>query len=229
MSLSKEINLYYTMALDFEKLGRTRKYGVCGFGASVVGPDFKQLDKLFCPMKIKGAVFQTSCYESFWKDKKDLMKQLEYLGDEKNTQDDVEREAFEQFHKFRLKWEAKAKQDGAILEVVSDNMIYDGAILNDWYGKYMPDAHPMPYTATDGEYSGHVWETDSMLRGLLIGAGVYHPSPWGLTDAVRNMFDVPKPEIEHTHLPHEDAYSIAFDHQIVLGVMNGTVKKRSTM
>lgn len=218
--------MVYVMAFDFERAGRKDDSDVIGFGASVVGEDFRQKESLFCPMLRADTVFQKACWDGFWADKPDVLEKLYYKGS--LPKEELEHDTLRKFHELRIKWEVRAAEEKTSLEILSDNMLFDGHILNSWYTKYMPDTHPLPYTASKGTYSGDMWETDSMLRGMLIGMGYKVESPWGLTEAARLAIKAPEPEFKATHLPHEDAYSIAYDGQLVhkaMAATNSVVKR----
>lgn len=210
------------MAFDFEKAGWTDEFDDVGFGASVVDSNFHQLDSMFCPMLRKDTKFHPPCWAGFWSkdENKSQLKTLTYDG----PLDKVarEREVFEEFKKFRRRWEQIAKSRGVSLELVSDNNVFDGRLVNNWYRRFAPNEMPLPYD-TAGKYSTF-WETDSMLRGILAVVDPKHTSPWGLTARVRELYSAPKPEFESDHRPDHDAYEIAFDGQLVLAIRNGRLK-----
>jgi len=79
-----------------------------------------------------------------------------------------EEAAIKTFFDFRRKWEAKAKEDSAKLILASDNVTYDGYLMNHMMWKYMPDTRPIFYSALDNKkYSGSAKDTHCMQQMLL--------------------------------------------------------------
>jgi hypothetical protein len=93
--------------------------------------------------------------------------------------------------------------------------------------QYRPDVMQMPYNWTDGEY-GALYDVHQTQRGFLLAHDPQWATKyWGLTKAIEATWEVPKKMLEHTHLPHEDAYGIAFDLQVLDAISLGRLKKRA--
>ncbi len=63
-----------------------------------------------------------------------------------------------------------------------------------------------------------------MAKGFLLANGIN--ADWGLVDKIRTLYDVPTSIVVHDHNPANDAYTIAFDTQVLFGLCNGKYKKK---
>lgn len=216
------------LAFDIERSGATSEYETIALGASVVDENFKELDKfIFCNYVPAETKFEPRCWSEFWDKPKnqEVLKTLEYKGTSK-TKEERETEMINAFMEFRAKWEKHAKDNGHQLTVYTDNNVYDGGFVN----QLMMDRTsklPLPYTADSQEYDSF-FETHSMLRGVLTVADPTFDSDWGLSNRIREIYDVPEMKKSHTHNPADDAYTIAFDAQIVNGIKAGRIRQRYT-
>jgi hypothetical protein len=49
---------------------------------------------------------------------------------------------------------------------------------------------------------------------------------WGLTNVIASVYEVPTCDVKHDHNPANDAYTIAFDAQVLFGIMDKKIKRR---
>jgi hypothetical protein len=245
----------YALAIDLERSGSTPSGRVIAIGASVVDENFEQLDSLYAPCFMPKEVgFDLSVMQEFWLG--DELKELDlYRKGEKpmraplpvsevlrriaadtprtstegkpiRTQCDAEIDALDKLVYFVQKWENKAEQDKAILKRCSDNVVFDIGKVNNLLAQYRPDILAMPFKWTTGKY-GTLFDVHQTQRGLLLAHDPQWVTKyWGLTKAIEATWEVPKKRFEHTHLPHEDAYTIAFDLQVLDAIALGRLKKR---
>ena len=89
----------------------------------------------------------------------------------------------------------------------------------------MPDTLPIPYSASAQTYESFQ-ETHSILNGVLKVVDPTFGKEWGFTKRIEELFDIPLKRVLHDHNPANDAYCIAFDHQVSNGIMSGTIKLR---
>lgn len=214
----------YTLAFDIERAGATDQYDTIGIGCSVVDNNFNELDSLFLAGYFpKETKFETRCWDQFWSKNQETLKLLEYTGGLNYQQRQSEMTLL--FQEFRKKWERIAKEEGHDLNLVSDNNVYDGGFMNLMINKYIPDVLPIPYTATTQEYESF-FETTSELKGLLSAVNPNFKGEWGLLKKVGELYDLPVSKKQHNHNPADDAYTVAFEHQIVLGIRDGKIKRK---
>ena len=203
------------LAFDIEHTGKE----VIAIGASVVDSNFKQLDSFFMGIyDPEYTSFSDRCYNSFWKDKTDILEILTYKGSTKPIRQLREFELIEAFQAFRSKW------SNAVL--VTDNNVFDGGLVNELIKTYLPTKEPIPYSASEPQEYCAFWETFSQQKGLLYAIDPSFKSNWGLTDKIFELYDVEKPTIEHDHNPANDAYTIAYDQQVLFGIRDGRIKRK---
>ena len=90
--------------------------------------------------------------------------------------------------------------------------------------EHLVNVKPIPYTASTGEYSSF-GETHSAQRGLLMYVDQY-TKEWGFSDRINELFDVPEQQKAHDHNPANDAYTIAFDQQVLFAIQDGVIDLR---
>ena len=94
--------------------------------------------------------------------------------------------------------------------------------------KHLPEGTlPIPFNAIDKKYDSF-YETYSEQRGLLmaIDPQFVQENSYGYTRRIEELFDIPKyTKKSHDHNPANDAYTIACEQQVLLGIMNGTIKR----
>lgn len=213
-----------TLGFDIERSGATDTSNTIAIGASVVDNDFTELDNLFLPGYIPGeTTFETKCYDEFWSKNLDILSKLEYKGTK--CKKDREFEMIQEFQDFRGKWEKIASENNWKLETVSDNNVFDGGFINHLIFKNLIGSMPLPYS-TNGSYKPF-WETHSMQRGLLIAVDPNFKDDWGFTKRIAELYEIPKMVRNHDHLPNNDAYTIAFDNQVLLGIRDGNIKLKN--
>lgn len=215
------------IAFDLERSGGRKTDKTIAIGAVVMDDDFKELDRLFLPGYIPGAItFEKLCWDEFWSKHTDKLDQIKYSGplvfDMRQSQMIME------FQAFRAKWERYAKEHGYSVELVSDNPIFDGGFINEMIFEYLPNTLPIPYS-THGEYSSF-WDVHSEQRGLLMAIAPEFQRNKGLSKKIQELFDIPEMECEHDHRPDNDAYTIAFEQQVLFAIRDGRiVRKKVTM
>lgn len=220
------------LAFDIERSGANSARGkkpnhTIAIGASVVSDEFKELDNLFLPMYLPDLVeFEPRCWDEFWSKNTAVLEQLKYAGEDVNLREEVESEAIKEFQAFRAKWETYADEHNMGFELASDNNVFDGGFINELINTYTLDL-PIPYTAsTAGQKYRPFWETHAQQRGLLMSVDPAFNANWGLTKRIAELYDVPDMVKFHDHLPHHDAYTIAFEQQVLLGIRDGRIKRR---
>jgi hypothetical protein len=98
----------------------------------------------------------------------------------------------------------------------------------------MPDTCPLPYCATKKEFEKNglktsnqeyetFFETHSMAKGFLLAHGVN--KDWGLFDEIKKIYNIPTSEILHDHNPVNDAYTIAFNANVLFGLCANKYEK----
>jgi len=214
------------MAFDVEHTG----IETIAIGASVVDNTFKELDRFFIGIyNPNDAKFSDRCWEQFWSKNIDTLSELQYDGD--LSKSEREKEMIKSFQNFRIKWEQKCKENKFKLVLVSDNNLFDGSLINELIKKYyIPSPEGIPYSVTRNknhqqEYSPF-WETFSQQKGLLSVVDPSFKSDWGLSQRIFELYNVSKPEIIHDHNPANDAYTIAYDQQILFGIRDNKIKLR---
>jgi len=214
------------LALDLEHSGLE----TIGIGASVVNSEFKELDRFFIAIyDLAQTKFSDRCWDTFWSKNVKTLNELLYSGANKKKED-REREMIIGFQEFRKKWEIEAKKLGKKLLLVTDNNVFDGGLINELIKKYLPGMEPIPYSASrnlggNQEYNPF-WETFSQQKGLLAVVEPTFKSDWGFTDKIFEIYDIEKPKVEHDHNPANDAYTIAYDQQVLLGIRDGRIRKK---
>lgn len=232
------------LAFDIERSGGRSDHDTIAIGCSVVDHEFNELDSLFLPMYFpKETVFEERCWNEFWVKHEDKLKLFEYTGNLNKCQ--REHECINLFQQFREKWQNKAKERNCKLELVSDNNVYDGGFINELIGYYMNGAVPkcqnliingdmcsvptlpIPYSAGIIQNYKPFWETHSEQRGILAVVDPSFKEDYGFTKRLSELYDIPPMKKDHDHNPANDAYTIAFDQQIILGIRDQTIKLKS--
>jgi len=223
------------LAFDIERSGATPDFETISIGASVVDQDFKKLDEFFVKGLFVGeekTIFENRCWIECWSKHPEQLEKLKYTGI--STKEVRHAEMIIGFQEFRKKWELYAKVNDYNFELCSDFNVYDGGFINQLIHEHVPEYHPIPYNARPKENGGPeyapFWETTSMQRGLLMSVDPEFTSDWGLTDRIYELYDIPScvdKEIAHDHLPHHDAYTIACDLQILHGIRDGSIMKKT--
>lgn len=210
------------LAFDIEYSG----YEVIAIGASVVNADFIELDRFFFGNYVPDVTqFEHRCWNEFWSKTQDILDIIKYKGDQNDLKEKRELEMITQFQQFRAKWEGEKN-----LILVTDNNIFDGGLINQLIKKYLPNTEGIPYSASKDENGKQqyqpFWETFSQQKGLLMGIEPNFRSDWGLTDKIFELYEVNKPKVPHDHNPANDAYTIAYDQQILFGIRDGRIIRR---
>jgi hypothetical protein len=180
--------------------------------------------------------FEKRCWDEFWSKNEDKLKHFEF--DPRITVVDRAKQMTLAFQSFRVKWETYARDNNLDYVIVSDNKVYDGEKMNQLIVRFTKDI-VLPYSASEypdpknktnefipmQQYQKFE-ETTSMKRGFLMAYNL------GREDEIKNFsdlekeFDFPAPEKIHSHMPQDDAYSIARDRQLLQGIATGKFKKR---
>jgi hypothetical protein len=213
------------LAFDIERSGGTAKYDTIALGASVLNSEFEELDSLFVPNYFPSeSKFEKKCWDEFWCKQKDQLELLKYDGP--LSKDAQEKEMVEQFQCFRKKWEIYACENEFTFTLASDNNVFDGGFMNDLIYKHFPDVYPIPYLASTQEY-GTFYETTSQQKGLLSIVDPSYVKQWGMTDRIKSIYATSPEKYAHDHHPAHDAYSIAFDQQVIFGIQKDIIRKRT--
>jgi len=215
------------LAFDIERSGGRTCDDTIAIGASVVGPDLTELDSLFLPGYFgkDQTHWEEACWEEFWSEHLVTLTLLVYNGD--LTKAERQREMIKRFQLFRSKWERIAQDKGCKLELVSDNNVFDGGFINQMINEHYPDALPIPYTSNVGIHGNksqnykRFWETHSEQRGLLMAIDPEYKKGGGYARRIEELYQIPPSSRLHDHDPSNDAYTIAREQQILLGIRDG--------
>ena len=205
------------LAFDIERSGATSQYDTIAIGAVVLDSNFKELDRYYMNCYFPGETkFEDRCYTQFWSKNLDVLENLIYTGD--LSMATREKEMIAGFQEFRAKWENYARENDIKLYLASDNNVYDGGFINELIYKHMPGALPIPYSASTQEYESF-YESHSMIKGFLLAHDINED--WGLYDKLKKLYDVPDIPVMHDHNPANDAFTIAFEIQVLFGLYMG--------
>lgn len=228
------------IAFDIERSGGLSSSETIAIGLSAVNDKLEQLDSLFLPGYFgkDNTAWEQRCWDEFWSKNEDKLDQLKYTGG--LSKSERQKEMINAFQEFRIKWERLSKKHGFKLELVCDNIVFDGGFINQMIAEHMPSGTlPLPYSADktpndDGviaqKYKS-LWETHSVQRGLLAVVDPDYKTDWGYTKRINELYSIPPmdPEITHDHLPHHDAYTIACEQQVVNGIRDRTIVRKKKM
>jgi hypothetical protein len=216
--------MIYTLAIDIERSGALPEHNTIGIGMSVVDENFKELDSLFLPgYNPKDCNMEQKCWDEFWSKNEDTLNKLLHPNDSISSSD-IEKQMIISVQEFRKKWETICNNSSHVLHLVSDNNVYDGGFINQLIFKYTDDM-PIPYKVVDKSYNSF-FETHSEQRGFLLAVDHEFNSNWGFTKRISDLYNVPVMNKLHDHNPANDAYTIAFDHQVLNNIRSGNIKKR---
>ena len=220
-----------TVAFDIETSGSSFvDNNIIAIGASAMDENFNELESLRLNGFLSGQViFEPKTWDEYWSKNLILLESFVYQG-EFNTADSVEAWMIRQLQAFRKKYELYAQEIGAKYFFVSDNNVFDGGFVNCGIlhlGEIRANAMPIPYSASTGDYSAF-FETTSMQKGFLLGIDPeFDPfAKWGFSNRIAQLYDVPSQVKQHDHSPENDAYSIAYDFNVLLAIRQGRIKKR---
>lgn len=212
------------LAFDIERSGGRSEHDTIAMGASVIDEDFNELDRFErCIYVHDETNFEPRCWNEFWSKFPDILTSLTYKGD-LTSKESREREMITEFQAFRSKWEKYAEDNKMELTLYSDNNVYDGGFVNELINKYTNHL-PIPYSADKQQYKSF-YETGSIFKGILAIIDPSYAKNWGFSDRVRELYNIPEMTREHTHNPADDAYTIAFDAQIVNGIISGKIVRK---
>lgn len=208
------------LAFDIERSGSGLENDTIAIGASVLDSEFNELDRyLFKCYKEGETVFEPRCWTEFWEKNLDVLENLKYTGTK--TKKELEFEMIVGFQEFRKKWEIYCEENNKTLVLTSDNNVYDGGFINLLIFEHLPGVLPIPFSAGKQKYSSF-FETHNQQRGLLMSVDPSYEKEWGYTDRIFELYPtLPKPEKKATHNPADDAYTIAFDQQVLFGINSG--------
>lgn len=208
------------LGFDIERAGPTDAQNTIAIGASVVDENLTQLDSMEECGYFEGVTqFEEECGK-FWRSNKKALDQLKYTGPSNQYQREAEMVCL--FLEFRLKWEKLAEEKGFKLELVSDNNVFDGGFINQMMFEHT-DYLPIPFTVKDKKW-GTFWETHSEQRGLLMAVNPDFPKDGGFGTRINKLYDIPHSTVKADHTPANDAFNIARDQQVLLGIRSGKFK-----
>jgi hypothetical protein len=223
-------SIIITLAIDIEMYGaRFKEHGVMAIGVSVLNENFELLDSFLCSIhKPSEATYEQRCWDEFWtKDGSPVLKKLEIKSS--LSRNEREKNMIFDLIEFRKKWEGICEKNRWELHIVTDNPTFDTGIgISNLMEKHLSeDLKTFIYRPSDGKYNT-IWDTNSMIRGYLLGVDPEFTkgAKWGFSKRLRELVgdNAPSITVEHDHLPNNDAYNIAYDYNLLLGLMNGKIK-----
>jgi len=217
------------LAFDIEMSGNNpQEFDLLGLGISVIDENKEELEHQLFPCYFpKQTKFEEKCWDEFWSKHEDKLKLLEYKGNKRK--EERLKEVITAFQNIRRHWELTASELKNNYNIVSDNNVFDGGIINHYIIKYTKDM-PLPYTASEGKYSSF-YETSSLFKGFLLATDPEFSlnNEWGFFKKIQEIHNIPKFEREHDHNPANDAYTIACEFQSVMKICKGTPEKKETI
>jgi hypothetical protein len=221
--------MVWVLAFDLERDGPDTRYRTFALGASVVDSDFQELDSYLSfnlrARETPAEGFEDGYWRRHWSKFPEILEALTYHGE--LSLEDQERVMIQGFQEFRKKWELRALEQGETLELVCDNPTYDAMHVNILLEKHNAGL-PLPFSALptttgDGKSEftyGTVWDVFSMQKGWLTGtlpASEADGLKWGLSSKMEALFmrEPPAKKYQHSHSPDHDAYTIAWDYQLL--------------
>ena len=217
----------YFLAFDIEATGPRKAGQIIGVGCSVVS-NFVEVDSLLCKGYMVGKTdFEHECAQEFWKGKEELLEYLRVPSTMSVAR--RQRSMFRQVHEFRQKWEATAKREGKKLWLVSDNPVFDGGKLNQFTG----DDYPFPYLATKDPDTGKnpygkLYCSQTMYEAIIMERHPEYTKEWGVENFLKAQYHCPEMRPVKPHYPEDDAYEIAFNMNVLIGIINRTIKAKNT-
>lgn len=201
------------MSVDIERSGVLFNNDTIGIGVAVVNEDGTLVEsKLWKNYHGKAHTnFEQRSWNEFWINKQDILEKLRYDGP--LNKEDNQKRIIEEFHQFRNKYEKLAKDNNAKFVFCSDNPSFDIAFINKLYFDHS-NYLPLPYRASDKEYS-MVYDTSSMQIQYLKAHDPTYNSIFGMSQRILKLTGRKYSDISYDHLPHNDAYTIAFDYVII--------------
>lgn len=231
----------YVLAFDIERSGARDEHQTIAIGASVVDSNLEEVGSFFETNFRSGGhldenkilteennvrrnnvtFFEPRCWNEFRRKNTHILKKLEYKGNQ--TMKQQEKRMTRKFQEFRSHWERMAQEEKTTLDLVSDNNVYDGGFINQLIFQHTKD-QPLPYSASRPQTYQPFWEVFSMQKGMLSALGPSFNSDWGLSKDIAETFCLPKHVNQHDHMPHNDAYTIAWDYHILKKIQSGDIK-----
>lgn len=212
------------LAFDIERSGATSQYQTIAIGASVVDSEWNELDSFFmCNYRQEETKFEPRCWDEFWSQHPETLSKLEYKG--LLSLHNQEKAMIEGFQQFRAMWEQRAKEAKVKYVFVSDNNVYDGSFVNQLIEKHTSFL-PIPFTASVPQKYSAFWETHSMQKGFLMNeSDTYVDKNWGLAKSLQELYPtIPPMKKKHNHLPHYDAYTIAYEYHVMIKLSRGEIR-----
>lgn len=212
----------YTLAFDIKGAGTVPQYDSIAYGAVVVDQENKIRDSYYATAYVSKETIIQEQYQKFWNDRSESLKEFIVPGDKNENH----RKMVDGFVDFIIKWRLWERENSQrILSLVTDNPSYDVNVVNFDIHRHNCGVFPLPYIWTkrgdkNPDY-GRVWDTDSMLKGLLLvtqGSSIVD-TDWGLSDIFIHKFNFSPNDKLSDHLPVNSAYNIAveFNRMLYLG------------
>jgi hypothetical protein len=212
------------LAFDIEKAGPSPSDPILAIGASVVNQDFKEIDSLFLPCYVPSRTkFDPKCWDEFWSKHPTTLSSLTYDGilNEFERENDI----ILKFQEFRVKWETyaeEAEDNDVEYFFVTDTNVFDAESINRLLHTHLANELPIPYSASKKEYSSFMNVSDYQ-RGVLAVIDPEFKEYWGMSDKIEELFNLPPKEREYDHNPTNDAYTVAYDFQVLMGIKERTI------
>lgn len=211
------------IAVDIEMTGSIKGCSVIAIGAAFCresGRNGINGTFLSCCYNPTVALFEKRCVDEFWSkgNTPAILDRIEAESVKPDGSITTPLESIAAFQKWKAGVETYAKERDLKTVVVTDNASYDIANLNILLMEI--GFLPMPYKARDGQPYGKVLDSSDFRRGV-IATQNGKPSIKDLAE----KFDVPLVDFgkEHTHMPDDDATTIAEDYVNTLAVADAIV------
>jgi hypothetical protein len=178
------------LVVDIETSGpNVVKNDIISIGYVIGTVDGNVIEKNKINVKWSESRMDKNCYETFWKNKKDLLVKLSI--DQKSQQQAI-----------KLFIDTVDAYEGSCNDfyIVSDNPTFDIGFINYYLALYL-GRHPLNYKA-DGKTYRHIHDTESYTRGFL---GMEFKDKWVDNGDVIDDYNFKMQSKSNTHMPDEDA------------------------
>lgn len=216
----------WTLAFDIEMSGQRKEHDILAIGMSVVDDKFTELGSLLIKMYLgkDKTNFDPRTWSEFWEPNEGILDLIKYDGPI-TSKKILEFDAIQQFLEFKKNWEEKARKERVKIILVSDNPVFDGGFINGLIFDYTKEL-PIPYNSF-GEYDSFL-DVGSEERGFIMGIiEEIQNSSKKRNETLNRLYVLPEQKKQHTHLPNEDAYVIAYRYQVLVGILHGIIPKRN--
>lgn len=211
-------------AFDIEGLG-VRPQMIIAIGATILS---KQTRKrvaqglwVYAPLPtldavlangVDGVDYDASCIEEFWRPKPTLYTRLQAM-----TNTSSMKEMVASFLTFWKRWEQIARDNLFYFETISDNLLYDGHVVNSWIDSDFPEFKPLPYRLNKSlsQHRGPHFTYGNVLDCRAFEAAIDIVYRFSLVARELRIFPPllnersERVSYKYSHIPSEDAHCIA--------------------